>query len=171
MELVLTSHRYREGELLEALRNLGCFQNTDFKDVIRGDVENLEIFLQELEKRSILSLSRVVPIDKSFQFSPRMVVEEFSEAMRPLLERIRKGESFCVKVERRGLKGLFSSQQVAREVGTFISAVLEERDGEKPRVNLEDPDKAVIFETLDRWCGVGIISKEMRKRHFYLKLP
>jgi len=35
-------------------------------------------------------------------------------------------------------------------------------------------DPALIaeeFETLGRWCGVGIISKEMREKHFYLKLP
>jgi len=56
-------------------------------------------------------------------------------------------------------------------MGTFISEALKERDGVKPRVNLEDPDNAVVFETLGRWCGVGIISKEMREKYFYLKLP
>jgi len=48
---------------------------------------------------------------------------------------------------------------------------LGERDGEKPKVNLEDPNKAVIFETLGRWCGVGVTSREMRAKYFYLKLP
>jgi len=56
-------------------------------------------------------------------------------------------------------------------MGTFISEALKERDGVKPRVNLEDPDKAVVFETLGRWCGVGIRSREMREKYFYLKLP
>lgn len=84
---------------------------------------------------------------------------------------LRRGESFCVRVERRGLKGTFSSKQIAKEMGTFISEALKERDGVKPRVNLEDPDNAVVFETLGRWCGVGIISKEMREKYFYLKLP
>jgi len=106
-----------------------------------------------------------------FFFSPRKVVEEFCEAVNPLLERIWRADSFCVKVERRGLKGAFSSQEIAKEVGTFISKALEERDGEKPKVNLRDPDKAVVFETLGKWCGVGIISREMRQRYFYLKLP
>ncbi len=167
----MTSHRYGERELLEQLRELGDFYQTDFRDVIRGRVENLEVFLQELEKRNIFTLSRVVPIEKSFIFSPRRVVAEFCEFVKPLIEKIRKGESFSVIVERRGLKGTFSSQEVAKEVGTFISKVLEERDGEKPKVNLRDPDKVVIFETLGRWCGVGIISREMREKYFYLKLP
>jgi len=171
MEVVLTSHRYGERELLEQLRELGDFYQTGFKDVVRGRVENLEAFLQELEKGNIFTLSRVVPIEKSFIFSHERVVEEFCEVVRLLLEKIQKGESFSVIVERRGLKGAFSSQEVAREVGTFISKVLEERDGEKPEVNLRDADKAVIFETLGRWCGVGMISKEMRAKYFYLKLP
>jgi len=171
MEVVLTAHRYGERELLEQLKELGDFYQTSFRDVIRGKVENLEAFLQEIEKRSILTLSRVVPVEKSFIFSPERVAEEFCETVEPLIEKIRKGESFCVIVERRGLKGAFSSQEAAKEVGTFISKALEERDEGKPKVNLRDPDKAVVFETLGRWCGVGIISKEMREKHFYLKLP
>jgi len=171
MEVVLTAHRYGERELLGQLKELGGFYKTSFKDVIRGKVENLEAFLEEVEKRNIFALSRVVPIDKSFIFPPERVAEEFCDAIKPLLKKIQKGESFCVRIERRGLKGVFSSQEVANEVGTFISKALEERDGEKPRVNLRDPDKAVIFETLGTWCGVGIAPKEMREKYFYLKLP
>jgi len=171
MEVVLTSHRYGERELLRQLKELGDFNQTGFKDVIRGNVEDLEAFLEELEKRRLFTLSRVVPIEKSFIFSPERVVEEFCEAVESLLEKIRKGESFGIAVERRGLKEAFSSQEVAKEVGTFISKALEERDGAKPMVNLRDPDKAVVFETLGRWCSVGVISKEMREKYFYLKLP
>jgi len=171
MEVVITSHRYGERELLEQLKELGDFRKTSFRDVIRGEVEDFDAFLQELERRSIFTLSRVVPIEKSFTFSTRSVVEEFCEVVKPLLEKIRKGDSFSVVVERRGLKGAFSSQEAAKEVGTFISKALEERDGETPKVNLTEPDKAVVFETLGKWCGVGIVSKEMREKHFYLKLP
>ena len=167
----MTSHRYGERELLEQLKELGDFHKTSFRDVIKGRVVDLEVFLRELERRSIFALSRVVPIEKSFTFSPERVAEEFCDAVKPLLEKIRKGESFRVIVERRGLKGVFSSQEVATQIGTFISKTLEERDGEKPKVSLRDPDKAVVFETLERWFGVGIITKEMRQRYFYLKLP
>lgn len=157
--------------MLEQLKELGDFQKTSFKDVVRGRVENFEAFLRELEKRKLSTLSRVVPIEKSFTFSLRKVTEEFCGAVKPLLKKIRKGESFCVRVERRGLKGTFSSQEAAKKVGTFISESLEKRDGEKPKIDLTEPDKAVVFETLGRWCGVGIISKKMRKKCFYLKLP
>jgi len=171
MQLILTSHRYRERELLEQLRKFGDFYQTGFRDVIRGEVENPEAFLKDLEKRDVFALARIAPTETSFIFSPASVVEEFCEAVKPLLNEIRKGESFCVKVERRGLTGAFSSQEIAKEIGTFISKTLEERDKEKPKVNLRDPDKAFVFETLGKWCGVGIVSKDMRQRYFYLKLP
>ena len=171
MQLILTSYRYRERELLEELKGLGRFHRTNFRDVIRGEVEDLEVFLGELEKRMPTCLSRVVPIEKSSQISPDRVTEEFSEAVKPLLNRIGQSESFCVRVERRGLKGSFSSQQVAKEVGAFIFETLKDRDRVEPRVDLEDPEKAVIFVTLHRSCGVGIVSKEMRQKYFYLKLP
>ena len=69
--------------------------------------------------------------------------------MKPFIERIEKGESFCVKVERRGLKGSISSQKFAEELGAFIFATLKERDGIEPRVNLKDPDKAVSSKPLE----------------------
>ena|GEM_PF-753794 len=171
VEVVLTSYRHEEKELLEQLRGLGDFYPTDFKDVIRGRVENLENFLREIDNRRILSLSRILPVEKSFIFSPKKAAKDFFEAVKPLLDEILKGESFSVIVERRGLKGILSSHEVAKEVGTLIAKALEERDGEKPKVNLENPDKAIIFETLGRWCGVGIISRKMREKYHYLKLP
>ena len=132
MELIVISYRYRERELLKELSDLGDFHRTGFKDVIRGEVEDLEAFLREIEKRNVFSVSRVVPIENSFQFSPNRVVVEFRDAVKPFVERVMKGESFCVKVERRGLKGSFSSQQVAKEIGTFVFTFLKERDGVGP---------------------------------------
>jgi len=71
--------------------DLGDFRRTNYRDVIRGVIEDLEVFLREIEKRNILSLSRVVPIEKSFHFSPDKVVEEIIEAVKPFFERIKKG--------------------------------------------------------------------------------
>jgi len=171
MELVLTSYRYKERELLEELKGLGDFEKTCFRDVIRGEVQDLEIFLEEIDKRNVFSLSRIVPVERSFQFFPDKVIEEFEEAVKPFIERIERGESFCVKIERRGLRESFSSQETARKIGTFVFEALKKRDREEPKVNLNDPDEAVIFETLGRWCGVGILSKKMREKYVYLKLP
>jgi tRNA(Ser,Leu) C12 N-acetylase TAN1 len=114
-------------------------------------------------------LSRVVPIEKDFYFSPENVEDIFKMEVEEFVDRIKPGETFCVRITRRGMKGIFSSQEMARKVGSFIWQKLEER-GIKPKVDLENPDKMIIFETLGNWCGVGVISKELREKHYYLKI-
>jgi tRNA(Ser,Leu) C12 N-acetylase TAN1 len=171
MGVILTSNRCKEKELLQQMREFGEFYRTEFRDVVTGSVEDLEVFLQELEKRNIFALSRVVPIEKSFIFFHTRIVMQVCETVRPLLEKILKRESFSVTVERRGFKGAFSSQEVAKEVGIFVSEFLQERDGEKPDVNLRNPDKAIVLEALRRRCGIGIIAREMMEKYFYFKLP
>lgn len=171
MKLVLTSYRYREEELLEELADMGDFHGTEFRDVIRGDVEDLEGFLQDIQGRTLFALSRVMPIQREFHISPDKAAEAFKEGVEPLIDEIKEGESFSVHVERRGFSDQLSSIELASEVGSFISSKLEERDGARPEVDLEDPDKAVIFEMISSWCGVGIISREQREKYFYLKLP
>jgi len=172
MEVVLTAFTDRGRELIKELAGLGNFWETDFKDVVRGHVDNPQRFLDELKSRVPSSLSRFTPIRFSFQLSSESSeVTKFIEAVKPLAEEIKKGETFCVKVYRRGLKGAFSPQEVARAVGAYIDQQLQEKHGVKSKADLKEPDKAVVFETLGKWCGVGLVSKEMRREIRYLKLP
>lgn len=168
--ILVTAHRGLGKSLIKELKDLGNFRETDFRDVLLGEVDDLTKFLEETDKRTSFLLSRIVPIEKSFYFSPEKALEVFKSEVKPFLDRIKGSETFCVRVERRGMKGIISSRDIEREVGTFIQALIEERNGIRPRVNLEDPDKMIIFETLGNWCGIGLISKEMRKRYFYLRL-
>ncbi len=170
MKVLVTAHRGCERGLLEELKDLGSFQGTAFKDVLMGEVDDLNRFLEETDKRALFSLSRIAPIEKSFRFSPKNAVEVFKAEVKPFVDRIGRGETFCVKVNRRGMKGIISSQQMAKEVGSFIWTLLKERDGVEPKVDLKDPNKAIVFETLGNWCGISLISKEMRKRYFYVRL-
>lgn len=169
----MTAFMDRGRELIQELAGLGNFWETDFKDVVRGTVDNPQRFLEELKSRVPSSLSRFTPIRLSFQFSPDSndVAKKFLEAVKPLADEIKKGETFCVKVYRRGLKGKFSPQEVAREVGAYIDQQLQKRYGVKSKADLREPDKAVVFETIGRWCGVSLVSKEMRREIRYLKLP
>ncbi|MFP4169980.1 MAG: THUMP domain-containing protein [Methanomassiliicoccales archaeon] len=171
MEVILTSHPFREEELLDELRPYGDFRVTEFRGVVRGEVDDLPTFLEELEHGALFALSRVVPVESSFTFTPDSVLQEFREGVRPLLDRIRKEETFGVRVERRGLKGEIDSQWLAQEMGAFIIDMLMERDGQEPTVDLEDPDELVVFETLGRWCGVGVVSKELRSGSTYIQIP
>ncbi|MFP3951735.1 MAG: THUMP domain-containing protein [Candidatus Bathyarchaeia archaeon] len=171
MELILTAYRYREQELLEDVESLGEFHSSGFRDVVRGRVSDLNTFLDELEEETIFSLSRVIPIEKSFKISIDDAEKDIAIEVEELLEEIEEGESFAVRVERRGYSEELSSKELEKYIGTYITDALEDRFEAKPEVDLEDPDKAVIIETLGKWCGIGIISKAMRERYSYLKLP
>ncbi len=171
MEVLLTSRPYWENELVDEMKGLGEFRPTEFRGVFRGQVEDFMDFIERAEREPLLSLSRIIPIDEWFKFSADSAFEEFCRAALTLLDRIDKGDNFGVKVERRGLEKELSSQELAQEVGAFVYNELTERDGAEPTVDLEDPDKLIIFETLRRRGGVGIISKEMRDKCEYLMVP
>ncbi|WXG44499.1 MAG: THUMP domain-containing protein [Promethearchaeati archaeon SRVP18_Atabeyarchaeia-1] len=158
-------------ELMQELAGLGIFWETDFKDVIRGDISDLERFLVELGKRSPCCLSRFIPVERSFHLLEGEVVQLFKKDAAVLAEEIEEGESFCVKVNRRGLRGLFSSRDVARQVGSYVCKLIRKRYGERPNADLENPDKALLFETIGLWCGACIVSRELREECRYLRLP
>jgi tRNA(Ser,Leu) C12 N-acetylase TAN1 len=168
MLVLLTTQRGLARYTLDEIRELGKFELTEFRDVIKGEVESLNGFLEEVDKRPFIAIGKIVPIERSFHFVPERVLEAFKKEVEPLIDRIKLGESFCVKVTRRGLKGVFSSQELAKEVGTFVWTTLKDKYGVEPKVDLEDPDKAIVFETLGTWCGVGVISREDRKKYYYL---
>jgi tRNA(Ser,Leu) C12 N-acetylase TAN1 len=173
MEVVLTAFMDRGRELIQELAGLGNFWETDFKDVVRGHVENPGHFFDELKSRVPSTLSRFTPIRLSFQLSADGSDAEakFKEVLNQLADEIEKGETFCVKVYRRGLKGAFSPQELAKELGSLLDRWLQEKYGVKSRADLREPDKALVFETVGRWCGVGLVSKKMRQECRYMKLP
>jgi len=171
MDLILTAYKDRGRELMRELAGLGLFWQTGFEDVVMGQVEDLHRFLDELEKREPESLSRLTPIRISFGFSPENVAEEFKKVATQFIDEINKNETFCVKITRRGLKGKFLAQDAAKDVGTHVHDLLEGKHGVRPKADLEDPDKALIFETMMKRCGAGLVSKEMRRKCRYLKLP
>lgn len=171
MQLLLTAYVDKARELMQELAGLGIFWETDFTDVVRGDVDDFEWFLDELEKRSPRCLSRLVPVRSAFHLLPSDTDEIFKQKARQLADEIREGETFCIRINRRGLKGTFSTEEIASKVGNYVCKLLEEKYGAKPNVDLEDPDRALVFETVCKWCGVASVSKEMRRQHRFIKLP
>ena len=95
----------------------------------------------------------------------------FKQKAGQLADEIGEGETFCIVVNRRGLKGAFSATEIADEVGRYVCSLLEKKYGTKPNVDLEDPDRALVFETVCKWCGVASVSKEMRRQHSFIRLP
>ena len=108
------------------LSDIGNFEATGFRGIIKSEVEDLEEFLKEVEVRiqapTFLPIKRVVPIEEWFHFSPERFSDIVRERIRKYVERIEANESFCVRVERRGMKGIFSSKDLERRLGNMFSA-------------------------------------------------
>jgi hypothetical protein len=52
VQLLLTAYKDKAKELTQELAGLGDFWETDFPDVVRGTVDELEWFIEELEERT-----------------------------------------------------------------------------------------------------------------------
>jgi tRNA(Ser,Leu) C12 N-acetylase TAN1 len=171
MEILMTAYQDKAKELIKELAGLGIFWETEFADVVRGQIDDYKRFVESLNERGPFCLSRLAPIKCSFCLTSNNVVEDLKGDAYTLAQEIGEGETFCVKVNRRGLRGAYSSREVAAKIGTYVSNLLKEKYGTRPIADLENPDKALVFETLGDWCGVYSISKRMRKKCRYLRLP
>jgi tRNA(Ser,Leu) C12 N-acetylase TAN1 len=174
--VLLTAIKGEELNLLRQLEalNLGVFKSTDFKDVILGRVEDVEAFLKRIEEETIFGLARAMYIETWIAFKPDNFEEEVFKAIKDRLQNIKEGESFCVRISRRGLKGKLNSQQAERKLGSLIWKEIEARgrgrgSGIKPKVDLKEPDWLINIETLANKAGVSMVSKARRKAHFYLR--
>jgi len=156
--------------VLREVSDLGEFKETGFRDVLQGQVDDLEAFLEELYKRQIMNVSRVIPVEEFFRFKPENLLEILKEKVRCLTDRIGEGESFCVRVERRGFKGAISSSDLERNLGGYIWQLLKDKYGKPPRVDLTNPDKLISIQTIGGLCGITLIDRRLREKYPIVKV-
>ncbi len=167
--VVLVSYEGEERRLLEELRGLGEFTTVGFRSLLLGRVGELGAFLEALSGRMPFSLSRVIPLEETFYASPENLLDELKRRLEPFADRIEAGETFCVRFERRGFKGLISSKEMERQLGGHLYRLLEQR-GKGPRVDLEDPDKIITIQQLGNLLGIGLIDRELREKYPHVRV-
>ena len=154
--------------LSRLLRAFGDFRRTRFLGVFARHVRQPWWFFDELvrlEQESPGSLdpvSKLIPIDKTFEFSVADFEERLKEVLIPYAERIKSG-SFYVRIERRGHKGEIHSQHVEQDLGHMLIEHLE-ASGHAPSLTFNDPDFILVVETLDETCGVAALPRDVRER-------
>jgi tRNA(Ser,Leu) C12 N-acetylase TAN1 len=159
----------RQRRLLQTLNRLGEFHPCEFRDVCLGQVEDTAQFLEVILKASqadeswVKNLSRAVPIERTFHFTPESLTEQLKEAVTPFLQCMADG-TFHVRLERRGLTGQVMSQQVERDVADHLHA-LARSQGRQLHTSFENPDYIVAAETIGYECGVTLLSQELRERY------
>ncbi len=173
--VLVTALEGRRDALRAALRPLGAFAGSGYRNVLVGLVPDVPAFLEqvheELARGTLLrsALARVVPVELHAELDPADPAAALAAAAEPLLERLGTG-TFYVRVERRGLKGTVDSAALEREVGTRLWRALEAR-GCVPRVAFRDPDHVLAIETLGRHAGLGLLSRALRLRYPFVRVP
>ncbi len=160
----------REQELLASLEADGEFERSGFRNVVIGHVDDIVEFLEDAEQRKYPMVKRVIPIDDTFFASPELVIDRLKMRLERYIDEIEPGETFGIRVERRGMKGAISSQRVEREIGDYFYGLVEQVQGRKPRVNLNQPDKLIAIEIVGNQCGIGFITREMRDKYSVIKV-
>lgn len=168
--MLVITHRTQKRHVQKALRPLGRFTRSGFRDVLKGDVENIEAFLEQLAQQPTLPVSRVIPLDDAFPFQPETLLEQLQTKLSHHLDRLAPSTTFSVRMERRGLRHILSSQHVETALGRYLQEQLQARTGRAPQVDLDDPDTTVVIQTLGRLAGLALLSKEFRKRYPLVRL-
>lgn len=168
--VIVICERGEDFIVLREISGLGEFKETGFRDVLQGQVEDLEAFLKELTNRQLTSVSRVIPVEEFFKFKPENLLETLKDKVRGLMDRIGEGESFCVRVERRGFKGAISSSELERSLGGYVWQLLKDKYGKPPKVDLMNPDKLISIQTIGGLCGIALVDRKLREKYPIVKV-
>ncbi len=157
--VLATAKEWRQRELRALLKPFGAFHWTRFLGVLVGQVPSPEALFKELQRKeaehpgALDPLARLVPIERTFDFTIENFPERLKEAILPYTERIGSG-SFYLRIERRGHAGEINSHEQEVRLGEVLYETLVAR-GKSPHVNFKDPDLIIVAEILDNVCGVG----------------
>jgi len=173
--VLATSLEGRRPALLAALRPLGAFWGAGYRNVLVGRVDDHDAFLEavhaSLPTHVLLegSLTKVVPVEHVTQFEAAELCETVVNALAPTTARL-TGKTFYVRLERRGFKGVVHTPTVERMVGEALLDA-SARHGATARVSFQDPDIIVAVETTGSTVGVGLLTRDLRTRFPFVRVP
>ncbi|MCX8116978.1 MAG: THUMP domain-containing protein [Desulfobacterota bacterium] len=172
--LLISTYWGQEKKALHFLSQHGEFKRSGFKDVLLGHVEDVNLFLEKMERmrqeepERINFISQIVPLERTFYFELPQFMDRLKEVLLPYVERIGE-QRFYVRVRRRGHKGDFSSQEVEKGIAEFLIENLE-KFGKEAHVSFRDPEMIVVIETIANWAGVSLITKAMKEAFPFVRV-
>lgn len=164
--VLVTSLEGRRPALLAALRPLGAFWRAGYKNVVVGQVEDQQAFLEAVRERLSsdmlleTSLTKVIPVAGVVIFDAHDLVDVVTALIEPYVDRI-AGQKFYVRLERRGLKGVVHTPTIERGVGERLLEACAAR-GRPAGVRFHDPDVIVVLETTGDMVGLALLTRELR---------
>ena len=173
--VVVTAKDHEQRHLARCVKRLGDFWWTPFHGLLVGRVEDHEAFCEQLRRSEeerpgfLRPLARLIPIDRTFTFQVEYLPAQLERAVLAFADRIDSG-SFYVRIERRGHAGAIHSQPLEQELDRTLLVHLREQ-GAAPLIDFKDPDAIVAVELIGDECGVGLITRTMRERFPFVKVP
>jgi hypothetical protein len=173
--VLATAKNHEQGHLARRLKRLGDFSWSSYPGLLIGRVADHQAFLEQLRRREeghpgfLFPLARLVPLDRTFVFTAETLISLLTSDGRDYAQRIGNG-SFYVRVERRGHKEKIR----CREIEQDLTRVVMESSGQRgcaPHVEFHDPDFIIAVEIVGDECGVGFITKSIRERYPFVKVP
>ncbi|MGZ3770378.1 MAG: hypothetical protein ACXVCP_11205 [Bdellovibrio sp.] len=173
--VVVTLREHGLKDAKRALKPYGAVTVTNFFNVLVMQVEDIQDFLHDFafdyNRKPFLqdSISRLIPIMRSFIFNSR---EEFETKVNLIVEewinRI-EGKSFYVRMHRRGFKETMSSLDEELSLDNFILTKIHEKE-KSARISFSDPDFIIDLETINNQAGISLWSREDLKNYSFLNI-
>ena len=173
--VVVNLHEHGFRRAFKLLQGLGAVYTTEFLNVLVMEVSNIPRFLETLnawlsDEPSLVKLtSRIVPVTATFSFqSPEEFETKATEAVFYWMPQL-AGQSFHVRMHRRGFKGRISSHDEERFLDKILLEELEKK-GNPGHITFEDPDAIIVVETVGQQAGLSCWTREDLQRYPLLKL-
>jgi len=173
--VLATAKNLEQRHLARRLKRFGDFRWAPYLGLLIGRVEDHQAFFDQLrrceenEPGFLFPLARLVPLDRTFIFTTDTLVPLLKSEVLGYAEQIGSG-SFHVRVERRGHKDEIHSRQIEQALAEALIEALSKRD-HTPHVDFHDPDVIIAIEIVGNECGVGFITKSLRERYPFVKVP
>jgi tRNA(Ser,Leu) C12 N-acetylase TAN1 len=173
--VLATAKNHEQGHLARRLKRLGDFRWSSYPGLLIGRVADHQAFFEQLRRREedepdfLFPLARLLPLERTFEFTTETLLSELSADALDYARRIGNG-SFYVRVERRGHK----EDLRGREIEQALTGIVLESSGQQgsaPHVTFRDPDFIITVEIVGDECGVGLITRSMRERYPFVRVP
>ena len=167
---------YQDGfkRALRALKDFGPIDPTLYHNVLVMKVGDPTALLEAIEKRTEESpalydaISRVAPAMRGFDFESEEGFEK--EAKSIMLEWSPRlaGQSFHVRLHRRGGKHAVRTPDLERLFGDALLAATA-TSGMPGSISFTDPAFVIVIDTIDDRAGLALWSREDLSRHRLLR--
>jgi tRNA(Ser,Leu) C12 N-acetylase TAN1 len=163
---------YRHARRL--LKERGPVERSLYHNVLVMKVDDPIVVLETIERMTeenpalYDAISRVAPAMRTFDFQS---AEEFRERSNLILcewSQGLAGQSFHVRLHRRGAHHQLKTPDIERFLDDAVLALTRER-GPPGRISFTDPDAVVAIDTIDDRAGLGLWTREDLSRHRLLR--